>query len=165
MTDMLVPSRFGTGELSQRQSPLSSSFAVRSIAVAPAAEAIYLHAQRPTPNGFSQDLFAQLEVLLNLPPKWDGDDAPVVTTAALTVAERVVPIAAGWPTCAQLIPTRHGGISIEVHSLRGDISIDVDPTGATELFFSETETGLDAEGPIGQMLNEHVAVLNRIISG
>ena len=165
MTDMLVSSRFETGGFLQRQSPLSSSFAVRPIAVAPAAEAIYLHAQRSAPGTFAQDLLAQLDALLRLPRNWDGSDAPTVTSDALAVAGRVVSYAASWPTCAQLVPTRQGGISIEIHSLLGDVSIDVGPTGATELFFSETETGVDAEGPMGQMLVEHAAVLSRIISG
>ena len=88
-----------------------------------------------------------------------------MTAAALAMAQQVANFASAWPTSPQMVPTNEGGISVETHTLRGDISIDISSTGTVELFFLDASTGLSKDGPITAMLEDHGDSVVAIIVG
>lgn len=166
MTDVLAsPGLHRSGKAPHRPDAgwLRSASEVRPVADSRINDSIYLHRRLAEPGTQLADLAAQLQNLVLLAPNWDGAGALAVSLESVEMAASLIPLVAGWPARAQLVPTRLGGIAIEVHTLRGDLSIELCANGETEMFLTDVVRGLEVEGPLRRMLEKHSQVVAEII--
>lgn len=93
---------------------------------------LVLHAAGPRlPGWFGARLAEELNRLLALPPRWDGDTADEVKAEAVAEAIRVLASVASVDTIApQLFPLADGGIQIEWHVGGNDVEIEIDGSGS-----------------------------------
>lgn len=77
---------------------------------------------------------------------WDGYGAPPLDHSTLDRALALLATITERETVEpSLVPSAHGGVQLEWHTLRGDLEIELEPSGSISILYTDSATGADVE--------------------
>jgi hypothetical protein len=117
----------------------------RSVVPTEATEStpVTLEASRPAWWDHVEERFAALR---DLPANWNGYGAAVLDSDTINRAAGILASLVDQTTPEpSVVPAVTGGVQIEWHTLKADLEMEFQPSGETDLLFTDVASGLDTE--------------------
>lgn len=106
-----------------------------------ASRIVFVHVNKTVPIWLARAR-DELNVLLNIPPNWDGHGAhPVQLKAASMALHLLSQFMSDDRSFPAIIPTNNGGLQLEWHRRGIDLEVRIEPSGHMGYYFEQPESG------------------------